>query len=102
MKNSTVKKISEILQNSAIARIVQQANELNLLNDKIQQLLPNLYTGLYRVINLSDNQLTFEVPSAVIRQGFLLQQATLLALIQRDFPQVTELKFQVNPQLKRV
>lgn len=102
MKNSTVRNISEILQNSALTRIVQQANELNLLNERVQRLLPNLYQGLYRILNLSDNQLIFEVPSAVIRQGFLLQQATLLTLIQREFPQVTELKFQVNPQLSRV
>lgn len=94
--------MSEVLQNSALTRIVQRANELNLLNERIQRLLPDFYLGLYRVVNLSDNQLTFEVQSAVIRQGFLLQQATLLALIRRDFPQVTELKFNVNPQFKRV
>lgn len=102
MKNSTVKPISEILQNSTLARIVQQANQLNLLNDKIQRLLPELYRGLYRLVNLTDNQLTFEVQSAVVRQGLLMQQARLLGLIQTDYPQVTELKFKVNPQFKRM
>lgn len=100
MKNSTLKNITEILQNSTLTRIVQQANELNQLNVKIQQLLPSLYRGLYRIINLSDNQLVFEVQSATIRQGLLLQQANLLKLIQTDFPQVTELIFKVNPNFK--
>lgn len=102
MKNSTVKTINEILQNSVLSRIVQQANEINLLNEKIQRLLPNLYRGLYRVVNLSDNQLTFEVQSAVVRQGLLMQQSVLLNLIQADFPKVTELKFKVNPYLNKL
>lgn len=100
MKNSTTKPISEILQNSALTRIVQRANELNQMNVKIQRLLPSIYHRLYRIVNLSDNQLVFEVPNASIRQGLLLQQATLLKLIQAEFPQVSELKVKVNPNFK--
>lgn len=100
MKNSTVKNIADILQNSTLTKLVQQTNELNLLNTKLQQLLPSLYRGLYRIVNLSDNQLVFEVRSAAVRQGLLLQQHQLLQLIQTDFPQVTELKFKVTPNFK--
>lgn len=102
MKNSTTKNIHEILQNSSLTKIVQQANELNELNRKIQQLLPEQYRELYRILNLSDNLLTFELQNATIRQGLLLQQTSLLKLIQTDFPQVTELQFKVNPNFKSV
>ncbi|AUI65298.1 MULTISPECIES: DciA family protein [Glaesserella] len=102
MKNSSIKHIHDILQNSNLIKIVQQANELNELNQKIQQLLPEQYRRLYRIRNLSDNLLTFEVQSATIRQGLLLQQSYLLKLIQTDFPQVTVLQFQVNPSFKSV
>lgn len=100
MKNQTTQNISEILQNSTLARIVERANELNRLNDKIQQLLPNLYRGLYRIRNLSDNQLVFDVPNATIRQGMLLQQVALLKLIQQDYPHITELSIRVMPSFK--
>lgn len=102
MKNSTTKNIHEILKNSSLTKIVQRANELNELNRKIQQLLPEQYRELYRILNLSDNLLTFEVQNATIRQGLLLQQTSLLKLIQTDFPQVTELQFKVNPNFKSV
>lgn len=102
MKNSTTKNIHEILQNSSLTKIVQRANELNALNQKIQHLLPKQYRHFYRILNLSDNLLTFEVQNATIRQGLLLQQTSLLKLIQTDFPQVTELQFKVNPNFKSV
>lgn len=102
MKNSAAKNIYEILQNSSLTKIVQRANELNALNQKIQCLLPEQYRKLYRILNLSDNLLTFEVQNATIRQGLLLQQTYLLKLIQTDFPQVTELQFKVNPNFKSV
>ncbi|WP_373777766.1 DciA family protein [Glaesserella sp.] len=102
MKNSTTKNITEVLQNSSLSRIVQRANELNALNDKIQTILPSIYRGLYRIVNLSDNSLTFEVQSATIRQGLLLQQESLLKLIRMDFPQITSLQFNVNPNFKYV
>lgn len=100
MKNSTIKNINEILQNSSLTKIVQRANELNELNRKIQQLLPEQYRGLYRILNLSDNLLRFEVQNGTIRQGLLLQQTALLYLIQADFPEVTALDFKVNPNFK--
>ncbi|WGE35016.1 DciA family protein [Actinobacillus genomosp. 1] len=100
MKNSTIQNITEVLQNSSISRIVQRANELNLLNQKIQNLLPKQYRGLYRIVNLVDNCLIFEVQNATIRQGLLLQRTLLLELIRLDFPTVTELQFKVSPSFK--
>lgn len=101
MKKQTTQNICEILQNSTLARIVEQANELNRLNDKIQQLLPNLYRGLYRIRNLSDNQLVFDVPNAAVRQGLLMQKSVLLHLIQQEYPQINEFEIRVNPDFRR-
>ncbi|EEV24645.1 hypothetical protein AM202_00425 [Actinobacillus minor 202] len=100
MKNQSIKNITDILQNSSLTKIVQRANELNDLNQKIQKLLPNQYRGLYRIVNLVDNQLIFDVPNATIRQGLQLQQAEILALIRHDYPQVSECLFKVNPNFK--
>ena len=61
MKNQSIKNITDILQNSSLTKIVQRANELNDLNQKIQKLLPNQYRGLYRIVNLVDNQLISEI-----------------------------------------
>lgn len=100
MKNSAPKKINEILQNSTLSRIVEKANFVNDLNQKIQKILPQSYRGLYRVANLVDNQLIINVQSATVRQGLLLQQASLLAQIQTDLPEITRLEFKVNPSVK--
>lgn len=97
MKIQTTQNICEILQNSALARIVERANELNRLNDKIQQILPNLYRGLYRIRNLSDNSLVFEVQNSAVRHGLLMQKAILLRLIQQEYPHINELEIRVNP-----
>lgn len=100
MKNSAPKKINEILQNSTLSRIVEKANFVNDLNQKIQKILPESYRGLYRVANLVDNQLIINVQSATVRQGLLLQQTALLAQIQTDLPEITRLEFKVNPSVK--
>ena len=100
MKNSTIQNITEVLQNSSLSHIVQRANELNLLNQKIQNLLPKQYRGLYRIVNLVDNCLIFEVQNATILHGLLLQRTLLLELIRLDFPTVTELQFKVSPSFK--
>ena len=86
LKNTSIKNITEILQNSSLSRIVQRANTLNDLNQKIKTLLPEKYRGLYRVANLVDNQLVME-----------LEYTTLLCAIQRDFPQVQTIQINVNP-----
>ncbi|WP_373767681.1 DciA family protein [Glaesserella sp.] len=102
MKNSTTKNITEILQNSGLSHIVQRVGELHELNRKIQQLLPEQYRRLYRIVNLSDNSLIFEVQNATIRQGLSLQKQYLLKCIQTDFPHITELQFNINPDFKYV
>ncbi|MDH2999008.1 hypothetical protein A1D22_03920 [Pasteurellaceae bacterium LFhippo2] len=100
MKKKTTKNILDVLENSGLHNIVRRTNELNYLNLKIQQLLPEQYQKLYRIVNLYDNLLIVDVQNAVVRQGLLLQQQRLLQLIQGDFPQVSELQIKVNPNFK--
>lgn len=102
MKNQPVKNIRDILQNSSLAKLVERSNEIQLLNQKIQPLLPPQYRRLYRIINLYDNSLVIEVQNATVRQGLLLQQPFLLKLIQTDFPQITALEFRLNPEFRAV
>ncbi|MGX2950297.1 DUF721 domain-containing protein [Ursidibacter sp. B-7004-1] len=102
MKIQPLKNITDILENSSLAKLVQRSNEINLLNFKIQQILPAQYRNLYRIINLYDNLLIIEVQNATIRQGFLLQQSMLLDLIQTDFPHITQLELKLNPNFKSV
>lgn len=100
MKNSAPKKINDILQNSTLSRIVEKANLINDLNQKVQKILPESFRGLYRVANLVDNQLIINVQNATVRQGLLLQQLTLLKQIQADLPEIAKLEFRVNPSIK--
>ncbi|QLB21246.1 hypothetical protein A6B43_06805 [Vespertiliibacter pulmonis] len=102
MKIQPLKNISDILQNSSLAKIVERSNQINLINQNIKQRLPTQYQNLYRIVNLYDNSLVIEVPSASVRQGFLLQQSLLLKLIQTDFPNITELEFKLNPEFKTI
>lgn len=97
MKKPSAKNISDILQNSSLARIVQRANTLHDLDQKIQKIFPEHYCGLYRMVNLVDNQLIFEVQNATVRYGLQLQQAELLSLIQQILPEINRLQFNVNP-----
>lgn len=97
MKNPTVKNIKEILQNSTLSQIVKKANLIAELNEKISQILPKHYLGLYRIINLQDNSLVLEVQNGTISQGLRFQQAHLLALIQAHYPEITQLEFKIQP-----
>ncbi|HHW7518524.1 TPA: DciA family protein [Mannheimia haemolytica] len=99
MKNSAPKKINDILQNSSLSRIVEKANFINDLNQKIQKRWPESYRGLYRVVNLVDNQLIVSVKNATVRQGLISQQNMLLKQIQTDLPEITQLEFRVNPSV---
>nr|WP_314740367.1 DciA family protein [uncultured Haemophilus sp.] len=100
MKNHSIKNISEILENSSLAKIVQRANQLNELNEKIQSLLPVQFRKLYRIVNLVENRLIIEVPNATISQGLQLQQMQLLTMIQTVYPEVNECVFKINPDFK--
>lgn len=102
MKIHPLKNISDILQNSSLAKIVERSNQINLMNQKIQQRLPIQYRQLYRIVNLYDNSLIIEVQNATVRQGLLLQQPLLLKLIQTDFPNITTLEFKLNPEFRAV
>lgn len=102
MKIQPLKNISEILQNSTLTKIVERSNQINLVNQKIQRRLPKEYQHLYRIVNLYDNSLIFEVKNATVRQGLLLQQPLLLRLIQTDFPTITALEFRLNPEFRAI
>ncbi|QIW16566.1 hypothetical protein A4G20_09570 [Pasteurellaceae bacterium RH1A] len=97
MKNRQTQNIVEVLQNSSLSRVVEKANQLNEIAQKIAQNLPQNYRGLYRIANLVDNQLVFEVQNGTVKQGFLLQEQVLLNLISQDFPHIHALVFKVNP-----
>ncbi len=100
MKNHSIKNITEILENSSLIKIVQRANQLNELNEKIQSLLPAQFRKLYRIVNLVENQLIIEVPNATISQGLQMQQMQLLSIIQKIYPQIDECVFKINPDFK--
>ena len=100
MKIQPTKNITDILQNSTLAKVVKRSNEVNELNHKIQRLLPIQYQNLYRLTDFSENCFTIEVKNATVRQGLLLQQPFLLKLIQMSFPAITQLEFRVNPNFK--
>ena len=86
------------MENSSLVKIVQRANQLNELNEKIQSLLPAQFRKLYRIVNLVENHLIIEVPNATISQG--LQQMQLLSMIQKIYPQIDECVFKINPDFK--
>ena len=100
MKNHSIKNITEILENSSLVKIVQRANQLNELNEKIQSLLPAQFRKLYRIVNLVENQLIIEVPNATISQGLQMQHTQLLPIIQKVSPQIDECVFKINPDFK--
>ena len=100
MKNYAIKNITEILENSSLIKIVQRANQLNELNEKIQSLLPAQFRKLYRIVNLVENQLIIEVPNATISQGLQMQQTQLLPIIQKVSPQIDECVLKINPDFK--
>lgn len=102
MKIQPTKNITEILQNSSLSKIVERSNEINLLNQQIQQLLPKPYQKLYRIINLYDNLLIIEVANSMVRQGFLFQQAQLLQLIQAKFPEIRQFELKLNPNFQLI
>lgn len=97
MKIQPTKNITDILQNSSLAKIVERSNEINLVNQQIQRLLPEQYRKLYRIVNLYDNSLSIEVANSMVRQGFLFQQTHLLKLIQQQFPEISQFEIKVSP-----
>lgn len=98
MKKTTLKGIDQILANSILTRIVERVNGLDELNQNIQQIIPKEYSGLYRITNLTDNSLKFDVRDGTTRSGFLLKKTEFLRLIQEKYPEITELEFNINPK----
>lgn len=98
MKKTTLKGIDQILANSILTRIVERVNGLDELNQNIQQIIPKEYSGLYRITNLTDNSLKFDVRDGTTRSGFLLRKTEFLRLIQEKYPEITELEFNINPK----
>ncbi|MDH2924208.1 uncharacterized protein DUF721 [Nicoletella semolina] len=102
MKKQAIKNISEVLQQSAFAHIVERNNQLQTINFTLKPLLPKTYQQFYRIINANDDTLTIEVPNATVRQGLWLEQHQLLRLIQQTLPQIQTLRFVINPDFKPI
>lgn len=95
--NRTVN-ISELLQDSALAKVMQKGIWLNELNQQFKRLFPSQFEGLYGIANIGQTTLSIEVANSAVRQGLLFKQQELLKLVQRQLPQVTQLKIYVNPE----
>ncbi|MDO4626966.1 MAG: DciA family protein [Pasteurellaceae bacterium] len=93
--------IKDVLQKSSLGKIMQRGLFLNDLNQQIQTIFPNQFNGLYKIVNLEQNELRIDVANGTVRQGFLLRQNELLALVQTHFPDISRLVFRVNPELNR-
>lgn len=97
MRHSSIKNISDVLEQSSLSRLVERANLLNAANEVLRPKLPEQFRTLCRIVNLNDSELVFETPNAVVRQGLQLQQAYLLQIIQQAFPKIQTLVFRINP-----
>lgn len=97
MRQSQTKNISEVLRQSGLSRLVQRANTLNSLNERIQRKLPEAFRQRCRVVNFCENKMIFETQSAVVRQSLSLQQSDLLRVVQQELPEINELQFRINP-----
>ncbi|WP_301098906.1 DUF721 domain-containing protein [Otariodibacter sp.] len=102
MKIQSVKNIIDILENSSLSKIVQKSNQINTLNEHLKYQLPEQYKPLFRVTNIHHKSVTIDVKNASVHQGFLLQRAFLLKLIQTEFPHITQLELRVNPDFKSI
>ncbi len=100
MKNSTIKNITTILGQTKLKQLVEKANIINDLNTKIQKRLPLAYKNLYRISNILNTEIIFEVQNASVKTGLQLQKNTILTLIKIDFPDITEVSFRINPDFK--
>lgn len=102
MKIQPVKNIIDVLENSSLSKIVQKTNEINTLNEQLKYQLPEQFKPLFRVTNIHHDAVTIDVKNASVRQGFLLQRAFLLKLVQAEFPHITQLELRVNPDFKPI
>ncbi|MDG2955747.1 DciA family protein [Bisgaard Taxon 10/6] len=98
-RHQKVMNIKELLDTSSLAQVMKKGLFINELNQNIQQLLPSRFIELYRVANFSEDGLTIEVASAVVRQGFLFRQQELLQTFRRIHPEINRLQFRINPEL---
>ena len=80
--NRTVN-ISELLQDSALAKVMQKGIWLNELNQQFKRLFPSQFEGLYGIANIDQTTLSIEVANSAVRQGLLFKQQELLKLVQR-------------------
>ncbi|WP_040977175.1 DciA family protein [Necropsobacter massiliensis] len=93
--------VQDVLEHSELARIMQQGLLVHNLNEQIQRLFPEQFKGLYRAAHLAQDKLFIDTANGMVRQGLLFRQQELLALVQRDYPQVRHLIFKINPELAR-
>ncbi|PJG82954.1 DUF721 domain-containing protein [Caviibacterium pharyngocola] len=89
--------VQEVLQHSSLGRFMQKGLFIYNLNEQIQQVFPDDFHGLYRVIGMENGILSIEAANATVRQGLLFKQQELLARINKLYPQISALNIKVNP-----
>ncbi|WP_386687336.1 DciA family protein [Lonepinella sp. MS14437] len=93
--------IKDLLNTSELAKIMKKGLFINELNQKLEKRFPPQFKGLYRLANFTENSLNIEVTNAMVRQGLLFHQNELLQYVQQDMPEITQLKFIINPELNK-
>ncbi|MDH2926539.1 DUF721 domain-containing protein [Lonepinella koalarum] len=96
-----VMNIKDLLNTSSFAKLMKKGLFINELNHKLDKLFPVQCKGLYRIANCTENSLNIEVTNAMVRQNLLFCQHELLQIVQQDMPEITQLKFSINPELNK-
>ncbi|QLB13415.1 uncharacterized protein DUF721 [Bisgaardia hudsonensis] len=99
MRYSKPKNINQIIEKTTFSQIIKKSAFINELNEKIQFLFPKEFKGYYRVLEIEQHNILFEVANAMVRQAFLFNQKKLLELINKEYPEIKEIKFSINPEL---
>lgn len=100
MRYERIINIQQLLDNSTLSNVMKKGLFLNGLNARLTTLFPIQYRGLYWVVDMTEDSLILQVKNASVRQALLFQQRTLLELVQKDFPKIKKLTFQINPELE--
>lgn len=99
MRRQKMINIKDLLETSDLAQIMRKGLFLNELNQQLQNIFPEQFGGLFRVVNIRHDSLNIEVAHASVRQGLLFRQNDLLEQIRQYFPEIKKLHFKVNPNL---
>lgn len=94
--------IQQILSKSGLAKVMQKGLLICEINQQIQQLFPPQFKGLYKIANIEPPVLSIEVANAMVRQSLLFRQQELLALVQAQYPEISSLRFTINPNFNLI